>query len=130
MNLIWTPTGGTAVTLGDDSAKKTILVESLGGQSKVQPAEFFRGNNPALYPRGNTAGQFVFTVTQTFATTDLASAYIKTEYGRLNQQGSLAWGRAGTTFTFALAVLKNVATAKINGVQIVMRYTLEFTTLT
>lgn len=131
MNLIWT-VGGTPVTLGDDSAKKTILVESgPGGQAQVQVAQFFRGANPALYPRGNAQGQFIFTVTQTFATQDLANAFIKAEYARIGQQGSLAWGRGeSTTFTMADAVLRAVIPARILGVQVVMRYTFDITTLT
>lgn len=132
MNLIWTAAGGSAVTLGDDSAKKTILVESgPGGQAQVQVAQFFRGTNPALYARGNAQGQFVFTVTQTFGSQDLANAFLKAEYARIGQQGSLAWGRGeSTTFTMANAVLRAVMPARINGVQVQMRYTFDITTLT
>jgi hypothetical protein len=130
MKLDWTPTGGSLVTLGDDSVKKTIVVESIGGAAQVQTAAFFRGANPALYARGNVAGQFIFVVTQTFATQDLAGAFIKTEYARLNQQGSLVWTRSSTIFTMAGAVLKAVAPAEINGVKIRMRYTFDITTLT
>jgi hypothetical protein len=57
MKLDWTPTGGSLVTLGDDSVKKSITVESLGGQGQVQVAQFFRGANPSLYARGNSAGR-------------------------------------------------------------------------
>jgi hypothetical protein len=126
MNLIWTPTGGGAVTLGDDSVKKTVIVEQLDGPALIQKMLFFRGTVPTLTPRGGDEGIFVAVIQQSFATTDLASAYIKAEYARRGQKGGLAWGRVSTTFTFTGAVIRRVTLAELGGVKIRMRYTFGF----
>ncbi|HAO77827.1 MAG TPA: hypothetical protein DCQ92_02405 [Verrucomicrobia subdivision 3 bacterium] len=130
MNLIWTPTGLAAVPLGDDSVKKTVIVESLDAPALIQKLLYFRGVNARLIPRGGDEGVFTTVVQQSFATTDLASAYIKTELARSGQAGTLAWGRVGVIFTFTGAVIRRVTLAELDGVKIRMRYTFGFAGLT
>jgi len=129
MNLVWTPSGGSAVTLGDDSSKKTVIVETLDLPSLVQKILYFRGTVPQLAPRGGDEGSFVAVIQQSFTTTDLASAYIKSEFARVNQAGSLAWGRVATTFTFNGAVIQRVTLAELAGVKIRMRYSFGFASM-
>ncbi len=118
------------MTLGDDSAQKTITVETLDLPSLVQKILFFRGLVPQLIPRGGDEGNFVAVVQQSFATTDLSSAYIKSEFARANQTGALAWGRVATTFTFNGATIRRVTLAEMSGVKIRMRYTFGFASMT
>jgi hypothetical protein len=129
MNLIWTPTGGSAVTLGDDSVKKTIVVEQLDAPAQVQKLSFFRGVNVQLMPRGGDEGIFVAVVQPNLADSDAASAYIKNEYARRGQAGGLAWGRVGTTFTFTVAVIRRVTVAELNGARLRIRYTFGFASM-
>ena len=130
MNLIWTPTGGAAVTLGDDAVKSTIVVEGLAAPYLVQKLLFFRGVKPTLTPRGGDEGSFVVTVQPNVANADAASAYLKAEYARRGQAGSLAWGRVTTTFTFTGAVLRSVSLVELNGARLRLRYSFGFADLT
>ena len=129
MNLIWTPTGGSAVTLGDDSVQATIVVEQLDAPALVQKLLFFRGVNCSLVPRGGDEGVFIAAVQPNLANSDAASTYIKNEYARRGQAGSLAWGRVSTTFTFTGVVLRRVSFPKINGALLNVRYTFGFASM-
>ncbi len=129
MNLIWTPTGGSPVTLGDDSVKQTITVEQLDAPALVQKLLFFRGVNAQLVTRGGDEGVFIAVVQPSLADSDAASAYLKSEYARSGQAGSLAWGRVGTTFTFTGAVLRRVTVAALNGARLRVRYTFGFSSM-
>ena len=129
MNLVWTPTGGSAVTLGDDSVKQTITVEQLDAPALVQKLLFFRGVNCQLVPRGGDEGIFVAVVQPSLANSDAASTYIKNEYARRGQEGGLAWGRVGVTFTFTGAVIRRVTVAELNGARLRIRYTFGFASM-
>lgn len=133
MKLEWTKRGATvAVVLGDDAdrtTKGTIAIEDLGGEAIVQIEPLAFGANPFQETRNNVAGQFVFTVTRTFASQDLANAYLAAEYARIGEQGNLVWSRAAKLFTFTNAVLRAVRPAQIQGVKVIMRYTFNITTL-
>jgi hypothetical protein len=68
-------------------------------------------------------------VQPSLANSDAASTYIKNEYARRGQAGGLAWGRAGTTFTFTGAVIRRVTVAELNGARLRIRYTFGFASM-
>lgn len=129
MKLIWTPTVGAAVTIGDDSIKSTITVERLEAPFQVQKLLFFRGVTCQLVPRGGDEGVFIATVQPPLANSDQASVYMKQEYARLGQTGALAWARVNTFFNFTGVVLRNVGFPKINGALLGVRYTFGFASM-
>lgn len=122
MKLTWQPTVGPIVTLGDDTANRTIRVEEFGGIGAVQQDGLFRAALPFLNARGNVQGRFVASVTNVLDSQDLAAVFMATEYARIAQQGNLAWARASTIFTFASSVLEEVTMVEIMGVRIAVRY--------
>src|SRR6185312_4645206 len=94
------------VTLGDDGSKFAVVVEQLGGSCVAQSETLAGGANLALFPRGNVGGEFVFRSSKTYASYHATFAQFQTEYGRLNQQGTLTLIEGAITLTFANAVLK------------------------
>jgi len=130
MKLVWTPTGGNPVTLGDDSVKATITVEQLDAPALVQKLLFFRGLNAQLVPRGGDEGVFVAVVQPNLSSSDAASTYIKQEVARRGQSGSLAWARVGTIFVFNNVVVSRVNFPKINGALLGVRYTFVYSSMT
>lgn len=133
MKLQWTPNGGLLpVTLGDDAAKFAVRVERIGGQSICQQEPLAGAPNPALFPRGNVAGAFVFTSTKTYATVESTWSQFKTEYNRLNQQGTLVQTEGATVNNYVNAVLKNVErifSTENGGSRMGIRYTFDITTI-
>jgi hypothetical protein len=118
-------------TLGDDAAtpRRTIAVNSLAGEALVQRTALAGGANPFLKGRGNVSGRLAFTVTNVFASYDLANAFIPAEYARLGVQDDLVWTRATDLFTFDEAVLAAV-NFQLFGVTVYATYTFEVTTVT
>ena len=110
-------------TLGDDSVKVTCVLEQLGGAAIEQVTALFRSALPARFPRGNVSGDVVFTCATKHASLATAASYYKTEYGRINQQGTLVLTIGATTMTFALATMRGVTVASLTGVRWVLRYT-------
>jgi hypothetical protein len=126
----WTPSGGSAVTLGDDSAARFIELGAIGGASQQQTEGLFRASHAKRFPRGNVAGECVFTVSQSHASRAAAMAFFKTEYARLNEQGSLVLTEGTSTITTANAVLNSVQLAGAIGLRWSIKYTFSTTTLT
>lgn len=120
------------VTLGDDALKFVIIIEQLGGASVVQLDQLAGGANPAQFPRGNVSGDFVFRSAKTYADYQTTFAQFKTEYARLNQQGTIVLTEGAQTLTFANAILKNVVRlfdAQSSGAHMGLRYTFSITTI-
>lgn len=115
--------------LGDDlpasGSRRTIAINSIGGECVVQKEPLAGGDHPFLKPRGNISGVFVFTVTNTFADQDDANTFIAEEYARIGTQDDLVWARAATLFTFADAVLRGVSAVQLMGITVLVQYTFE-----
>ena len=116
------------VTLGDDSAKQTIVLESLGGQSVEQVSPLARGTAVQRFARGNVSGDVVFSSSKSHATRAAAASAWKSEYGRLNEVGTLVLTIDATTLTYAGAVLRSVVGIP-DGVRWTLRYTFGVTTV-
>ncbi|HXS67950.1 MAG TPA: hypothetical protein VN761_03850 [Candidatus Polarisedimenticolia bacterium] len=133
MQIQFTPnTGLTPVTLGDDGSKFAVVVEQLGGACVAQSETLAGGANLALFPRGNVGGEFVFRSSKTYASYHATFAQFQTEYGRLNQQGTLTLIEGAVTLTFANAVLKAVQRifdGQHSGSRMGIRYTFAITTI-
>jgi len=77
------------VTLGDDASKFAMTIEHLGGSCVAQIEPLAGGANPAMFPRGNIGGEFIFRSSKTYASYHITFAQFQTEYSRINQQGTL-----------------------------------------
>jgi hypothetical protein len=122
----------TPVTLGDDASKFAVTVEQLGGSCLTQVESLAGGANPALFPRGNIGGEFIFRSSKSYASYHATFTQFQAEYGRLNQQGTLALTEGGVTLTFVNAVLKAVQRifdAQNSGARMGIRYTFAITTI-
>ena len=123
----------TAVTLGDDASKFAVVVEQLGGACVAQSETLAGGANLALFPRGNVGGEFVFRSSKTYGSYHATFAQFQTEYGRLNQQGTLVLVEGAVTLTFANAVLRSVRRvfdAQHSGAHMGIQYNFAITTIT
>jgi hypothetical protein len=123
----------TPVTLGSDASKFAIVVEQLGGSCLAQSEPIAGGVNLALFPRGNIGGEFIFRSSKTYASYQATFTQFQTEYGRLNQQGTLVLSEGAVTLTFANALLRavqRVFDAQHSGAHMGIRYTFAITTIT
>lgn len=132
MLIQFTPSGGSVATLGDDANKFAVVIEQLGGQSVLQNDPLYGAGNPLLNLRGNVAGELVFTSAKSYADYKTTFTQFKTEYGRLNQKGSLVITQDTETVTFANAVCKGVQRifdAQKTGTHMGIRYTFAITSV-
>lgn len=121
------------ITLGDDANKFQIVIEQLGGVAVAQVDPLLGGANPALFPRGNVGGDFVFRSAKTYADYKTTFTQFKTEYARLNQQGTILLTEGTVTMTFANVILKGVQRifdGQASGSHMGIRYTFAITTIT
>jgi hypothetical protein len=128
----FTPSGGSAATLGDDANKFAVVIEQFVGQSVQQREPLYGGANPVDFVRGNVGGELVFRSSKSYADYATTFTQFKTEYGRLNQKGSLVITQNAVTVTFANAVCKGVQRifdAQNTGVHMGIRYTFAITTV-
>lgn len=133
MKIQFTPSGGAPTTLGDDSAKYSVVIEQWGGTAIEQREPLAGGANPALFPRGNVGGDFIFRSAQSYADYETTFSQFATLYGLLNQQGALVVTQDSVTLTMSNAVLKSVTRLFDSGnagVFMAVRYTFGITTLT
>jgi len=134
MQIQFTPnTSLIPVTLGDDAAKFTVVVERFVGASITQVEALAGGANQALFPQGNIGGEFIFHSSRTYVSYHETFAQFRAEYGRLNQQGALVLAEGAVTLTFANAILKAVQRifdAQHAGARMGIRYTFAITTIT
>jgi hypothetical protein len=126
----FTPTGGSKATLGDDSSRHTIEIESLGGGAVVQALQRFRAAAVVYAQRGLVSGELTFTASKSHADRATAVGFFKTEYGRLNGQGQLVITEAATTLTMDGVVLRGVQCVRFNGLRWTIRYTFAISTIT
>jgi hypothetical protein len=132
MLIQFTPAGGSAATLGDDANKYVVVIEQLGGESRVQIEPLYRAPNPLPLVRDNISGEFVFTSAKTYADYKTTFTQFKTEYARLNKQGSLVLTQDAVTLTFANAICRGVRRiwdAQRCGEHMGIRYTFAITTV-
>lgn len=122
-----------SAVIGDDAPaageRRTIQVLNLSGASLVQGTPLAGGAHPSVIARGNVSGQVSFAVNNTFASVDLANAFLPAEYARLNTQADLIWQRASDLFTFPNAVLSQIGFA-LQGVKVTVQYTFTITSVT
>jgi hypothetical protein len=133
MKVQFTPTAGSAATLGDDAAKFAIVVEQLGGSCLAQVEALAGGANLALFTRGNVGGEFIFRSSKTYADYETTFTQFLAEYARLNQQGALVLTEGAVTLTFANVILRRVQRifdAQHSGARMGVRYTFAITTIT
>jgi hypothetical protein len=133
MKIQFTPTGGSPAILADDAAKFAVVVEQLGGFCIAQVESLAGGANLALFTRGNVGGEFVFRSSKTYADYQTTFTQFLTEYGRLNQQGTLVITEGEATLTFSNVILRTVHRifdAQHSGARMGIRYTFAITTIT
>lgn len=118
------------MTLGDDSADRFMELGSIGGAAVQQVEPLFRSASVLRIPRGNVAGECVFTVAQSHASRAAAATFLKGEYARINGQGSLVLTEGATTLTMANAVCSGVTLAGAVGLRWWVRYAFGITTIT
>lgn len=133
MKAVWTSTTPVvaAVTLGDDTAKQTMVIDGLGAGAAEQVVPLFRATNPLRIQRGNVAGELSIIAAKSHASRNAAASYYLGEHGRINQVGNLVItvDTGGTTLTFTGAVLKAVSVAAMDGLRWAVRYQFGFTTM-
>jgi hypothetical protein len=133
MKIQFTPTGGSAATLGDDANKFAVVVEQLGGSCLAQVEALAGGANLALFTRGNVGGEFIFRSSKTYADYKTTFTQFLAEYSRLNQQGALVLTEGAVTLTFANVIVRSVQRifdAPHAGARMGIRYTFAITTIT
>lgn len=125
MKAVWTSTtpAVAAATLGDDSVKVAMKMEQIGLQIVEQVENLFQAAAVFRAPRGNAAGDCIFTCHKTHATRAAAATYFLGEVARINQQGTLVLSFDATDVTLALATLRSVVVADFNGLSWTLRYT-------
>lgn len=131
MKAEWTSTTPEVakVTLGDDAAKHTLALESLGGGASEQVVPLFRAANPARFMRGNSAGEVVISAAKSHESRAAAATFFKGEYGRINQVGTLELTIDATVMSFAGATLKAVTAVGVEGLRWTVRYQFGITTV-
>lgn len=132
MNIQFTPTGGSPVTLGDDAARFAVVVEQLGGSCIAQVESLAGSPNLALFTRGNVGGEFIFYSSKTYTDYQTTFTQFLAEYGRLNQQGALIVTEGSVTLTLANVILQAVQrifNAQHSGTHMGIRYTFAITTI-
>lgn len=130
MNITFTPTGGSAATLGDDPTKWFIQLEQGGAVAIEQVVPLLQSPSPSRQLLGNVSGDEVFTVKHSHASRDAAATYYKGQRATIGTQGSLVMTFTSTTFTFALANLRGVMAIERDGLLWTLRYTFGVTTMT
>jgi len=125
----WTPTGASAITLGDVSQKWTMKLEQLGGQAVEEVIPLFRAANPLRIPRGNVSGDCIFTSAKSFANRAQAVTFFASQFALLNGQGALTLTIDTAALTMAQAVFRGLQTTEINGLRWTLRYSFGITTM-
>ena len=135
MQITWNGSGSTVYLVDDfgtsgGGQKIRGTIEQLGLAAQEQVVQLAFSASVVRFPRGNTAGDCVFTALSSYTTRTLASAWVKGEIARVNQQGTLAVVIDSTTITMPNAVLRSVTPARIEGALWVLRYTFGISTIT
>ena len=111
--------------LADDSSPAYGL--TYNGQQIIQEAQFIQAATAALYGRGNRTVTLAFSVTCTFDTVREAEEFALTQYGTLEDEGTLlcrcgANGEATSDVTFAGAVFVGPKVPRYRGVSVQVDY--------
>jgi hypothetical protein len=118
----FTPSGGSTVTLGDDSVKNLVTIERLGTTAQQQVAALFEAEEVLRIPRGNLSGECVFIAEKSHDSITSAITYFRGEVARANQKGALVFSKGATTLTMNNAFLVDVSVVRILGVLWAIRY--------
>lgn len=135
MIIQFTPVGAAqATTLANDTVRPPYpaTIEQLGGQSLVQLENLAGGANPALFPRGNVSGDFVFRSRQSYADLGTTWTVFQSMFALLNSQGTIVLMQDAATLMFSNAILKGVNRifgSDTGGVHMEIRYTFAITTI-
>lgn len=125
----------TPHTLADPNASPAMnaTLDGWPYSGVVQSENLIGGANPVKIPRGNVAGQIIFTSATSFSTYNACSTAAKVAQALVLAQGSLvvtlSLDGSPVTFTMANAILSRIA-PKLNGKQLVIQYTFDITTIT
>lgn len=124
MKIEWTKTGGSVVTLGDDTAspRNTIRIGAWGGSAQIQQEPLLGSTHPFVCPRGNVAGSFSFAATKSHATLDAAVEAFFNEFARCGEQGELKITTTTKVITYTLATLQSVRRGDKDGVRLEIAY--------
>jgi hypothetical protein len=136
MIIQWTPSGGSAVYLGDDlgantgGVKVALKLERLGAAGLEQVVPLFQGANPFRQMLGNVCGDCIFTAARSHADRASAAAFFKGEAARVGQKGNLVLTIDSASLTMANATLRSVAAIAFDGTRWTLRYGFGITTIT
>lgn len=123
MKVEWRKAGDPAyVTLGDDAARHTVLIEQWDAVAQVQQEALFRAAHPFVEPRGNVAGTLAFRATRSHASLDAAALALIEAQARVNQRGDLRLTLQSTVLNYPGAVLAAVARGGKEGVRLEIIY--------
>jgi hypothetical protein len=122
-------------TLADPGAAppRYAILEDLGGEALIQKEPLYNAPFPALFPRGNTNGQCVFTVAASYGSIAAAVIAFSTAYSLVGSQGTLTLlGQTGSAgmFTMPTAILRSAKRTKWQTLFLEIRYTFEITQIT
>ncbi len=111
--------------LADDSSPAYGL--TYNGQQIIQEAQFIQSATAALWGRGNRTVTLAFSVTRTFDTVREAEEFVVSNYGTLEDEGTLlcrcgANGEETSDVVFAAAVFVGPRMPKYRGVSVQMDY--------
>lgn len=126
--IVWTPAGGSAVTLGDVAARHTAMIHTWGGMAVEEVANMFEQAAPKRMLLGNVAGDFVFTSEKEAASRGAMLTYFLTHRGYINVIGSLVVTVDAVTATMADATFRGVEPVALDGVRWPLKYTFGITT--
>lgn len=124
MKIEWKKTGGSFVTLGDDTAasRQTILIDQWDCAAQVQVDPLVRSTHPFAEPRANVSGNFAFRATKSHATLDAAVEAFDTEYQRAGEAGELKITTTAKVINYTNAILVAVARGDKQGVRLEVQY--------
>lgn len=119
-------TYGTAEIASDNLALGRVgpRAYSLNGRQVVDAAEFFRAATTTFYGRGNRSVAVGFEVQRFFATEGRALRFANLHYNDLADEGDLLLTLDDVTIALEDAVLEGADVVEINGLSVVVRYTL------
>jgi hypothetical protein len=121
--IVWTPTGGAAVTLCDLSLGYRPVLEQLPSEALEQVDRLAFGTVVSRIMRANRSGDVVFTVGFSHASAAAAAAWYATIDALVGGMGQLVITINTTVWSFSNATFRAMAPTRINGVEWVLRYT-------
>jgi hypothetical protein len=132
--IVWTPSGGGAITLCDLSQGWWPVFEQWPAQGEEQMDRLAFGPSVFRYMRGNVSGDAVFTVSHSHPSFDDGAAWFQ-YVARLQASSALAGdGKlvvtiGSTIWSYSGATFRRVDPVKMNGCEWTLRYNFGVTQL-